>query len=152
MNSAIEQVCCLLNYCDGLWYFIGFPALVLVTYTVLNIKYTFVMLSWTPSTEQVNIYIQKKENNIWTYKPGVHLRNFYILNCHINEGKYTSTQEANPCLASSKILTPHPLTPWRVCTPRLCCGGRTHTRRVNRRWGSIFWKTPDTALYCTLHM
>jgi hypothetical protein len=45
------------------------------------------------------------------------------------------------CLASSKILTPHPLTARRVCTPPpLVPGGRTH---------SIFWKTPDTALYST---
>jgi hypothetical protein len=31
------------------------------------------------------------------------------------------------CLASFKILTPHPLTARRVCTPRLLCGGRTHS-------------------------
>jgi hypothetical protein len=32
------------------------------------------------------------------------------------------------CRASSKILTPHPLTARRVCTPpRLWCGGRTHS-------------------------
>jgi hypothetical protein len=31
------------------------------------------------------------------------------------------------CLASSKILTPHPLTARRVKTPRLWCRGRTHS-------------------------
>ncbi len=32
------------------------------------------------------------------------------------------------CLASSEILTPHPLTARRVCTPsRFWCGGRTHS-------------------------
>jgi hypothetical protein len=50
------------------------------------------------------------------------------------------------CLASSKILTPHPLTARSVSTP-LWCGGRTHSW-VERGWGgSIVWKTPDTALY-----
>jgi hypothetical protein len=31
------------------------------------------------------------------------------------------------CLASSEILTPHPLTARRVCNPRLWCGGRAHS-------------------------
>jgi hypothetical protein len=38
------------------------------------------------------------------------------------------------CLASSKILTPHPLTAGRVCFPRLWRGGG-HTHWVERGWG-----------------
>ncbi len=54
------------------------------------------------------------------------------------------------CLASSKILTPHPpLIARRVCTPRLWCGGRTHSLGGEGVGGSIFWKTPETALYST---
>jgi hypothetical protein len=53
------------------------------------------------------------------------------------------------CLAFSKILTPHRLTARRVCTP-LWCGGRTHSLGgEGGGGGSIFWKTPDTALYST---
>jgi hypothetical protein len=53
------------------------------------------------------------------------------------------------CLASSKLL-PHPLTARRVCTPHLWCGGRTQTLGGEGvGGGSIFWKTPDTALYST---
>ncbi len=44
------------------------------------------------------------------------------------------------CLASSEILTPHPLTARRVCTPAFVAGGG-HTR-----W-RLVEKTPDTALY-----
>jgi hypothetical protein len=43
------------------------------------------------------------------------------------------------------IDPPTPLTARRVCTPRLWCGGRTHSLGG----GSIFRKTPDTALYST---
>ena len=45
------------------------------------------------------------------------------------------------CLESSKILTPHPLP------PGLWYGGRTHSLGGEGDGGSIFWKTPDTALY-----
>ncbi len=52
------------------------------------------------------------------------------------------------CLAASKILTPH--RPASVCVPpRLLCGGRTHSLVGEGGGGSIFWKTPDTALYST---
>ncbi len=50
------------------------------------------------------------------------------------------------CLASSEILTPHPLTARRVCTPAFGAGGG-HTRWVERGWGPIIRKTPDTAQY-----
>jgi hypothetical protein len=54
------------------------------------------------------------------------------------------------CLASSKILTPTPLTARRVCsTPRLWCWGRTHSLGGEGGGGPIFWKTADTALYST---
>ncbi len=56
-------------------------------------------------------------------------------------------------LASSKILTPHPHPPLRPASVyplhRLCCGGRTHSQGGEGGWGSIFWKTQDTALYST---
>jgi hypothetical protein len=44
------------------------------------------------------------------------------------------------CLASSEILTPQPLTARRVCIPAFGAG-------VERGWGSIVRKTPDTAMY-----
>ncbi len=37
-------------------------------------------------------------------------------------------------LASSKLLTPHPLTARQVCTPPYCAGGG-QTRWVERGWG-----------------
>ncbi len=39
------------------------------------------------------------------------------------------------CLASSEILTPHPLTARRVCTPPAFGAGGGHTRWVERGWG-----------------
>ncbi len=52
------------------------------------------------------------------------------------------------CLASSEILTPTPLTARRVCSvpPAFGAGGgHTHWAGLGV-WGSIFWKTPGTAL------
>jgi hypothetical protein len=52
------------------------------------------------------------------------------------------------CQASSKIFTPPPPTlPGECVPPRLWCGGRTHSLSGEGGGGSIFWKTPDTALY-----
>jgi hypothetical protein len=45
--------------------------------------------------------------------------------------------------------SPHPLTARRVCTPPPLVRGGGHTRWVERGGGSIFLKTPDTALYST---
>jgi hypothetical protein len=48
-------------------------------------------------------------------------------------------------------IDPHPLTAWRVCTPPpppLVRGEET-LARWKGGGGSIFWKTPDTALYST---
>ncbi len=54
------------------------------------------------------------------------------------------------CLASSKILTFHPLTARRVCTPPPAFEAGEDTLAGSRGGGgSIFWKTPDTALYST---
>ncbi len=53
------------------------------------------------------------------------------------------------CLASSRILTPHPLTARRVCTPPPLVRGSTHTLGGEGGGGSIFWKKPDTVLYST---
>ncbi len=39
------------------------------------------------------------------------------------------------CLASSKILTPHPLTAPQVCTPRLWCGGSTQSHSLGGEGG-----------------
>jgi hypothetical protein len=44
------------------------------------------------------------------------------------------------------IDPPPPLRPASVY-PRLWCGGIVHTRWVEKGWGSIVRKTPDTALY-----
>jgi hypothetical protein len=46
------------------------------------------------------------------------------------------------CLASSEILTLHPLTARRECTARHWCGGRTHSLGGEGVGGSIVWKTP----------
>ncbi len=54
------------------------------------------------------------------------------------------------CLASSKILTPHPLTAWRVCIPRLWCGGRTHSHGREGVGGQYFGRRQT--LLCTLHI
>ncbi len=50
------------------------------------------------------------------------------------------------CRASSKYWPP---TARRVSNPRLWCRGRTHSLGGEGDGGSIFWKTPDTALYST---
>jgi hypothetical protein len=49
-----------------------------------------------------------------------------------------------------KYGPPTPLSARRVCTPRLCCGGRTHSPGGEGGGGSIFWKTQDIGLasYC----
>jgi hypothetical protein len=56
------------------------------------------------------------------------------------------------CLASSKILTPHPLTAqWVECVPpRLWCGGRTHSLGGEGVGGQYFGRRQT--LLCTLHM
>ncbi len=53
------------------------------------------------------------------------------------------------CLVSSEILTPHPLTARRACTPppRLWWEGRTHSLGGEGVEGSLVRKTPETALY-----
>ncbi len=62
------------------------------------------------------------------------------------------------CLASSRILTPPPPQPASVYPPPLVGGKdhwdryetflrRTHSLGGEGGGGSIFWKTPDTALY-----
>ncbi len=53
------------------------------------------------------------------------------------------------CLASSEILTPHPLTTRRVCTPPPLMRGEDTLAgwRGGGGGGSIVRKTPDTALY-----
>ncbi len=53
------------------------------------------------------------------------------------------------CLASSKILTPHPLTTRRVCVPPAFGAGEDTLAKWRGGGGSIFWKTPETALYST---
>ncbi len=53
------------------------------------------------------------------------------------------------CLASSKILTPHPLTARRVCTLPPLVRGKNTLAGWRVGGGSIFWKSPDTALYST---
>ncbi len=50
---------------------------------------------------------------------------------------------------------PIPLSPWRVCTPRLCNGGRTDSPGGEGDGGSIFWNMreiglPSYSKICTL--
>jgi hypothetical protein len=56
------------------------------------------------------------------------------------------------CLSSSKILTTHPLTARRVCTPPPLpplVRGEDTLAGWRGGGGLIFWKMPDTALYST---
>jgi hypothetical protein len=66
----------------------------------------------------------------------------------IGEGLYC--KRPIQCLASSEILTPHPLTAGASVYPPPLVGGGGHTRRLERArggGGSIVLKTPVTALY-----
>jgi hypothetical protein len=56
------------------------------------------------------------------------------------------------CLASSELLTPHPLTPWRVCTPPPLVRGEDTLAewRGGAGGGLIVRKTLQTLL-CTLY-
>ncbi len=54
----------------------------------------------------------------------------------LSEGNPMSLVFQNP-----KYWPPCPLTARRVCPPRLCWGGRTHSPGGEGGWGSIFWKT-----------
>ncbi len=53
------------------------------------------------------------------------------------------------CLASSKILTPYPPPPGECVPPPPLVRGRTHSLCGEGCEGSIFCKTPNTALYST---
>ncbi len=58
-------------------------------------------------------------------------------------------------LSSSRYWPPIPLSALRVCSPRLCCGGRTDSPGGDGEGGSIFWKTreigfPSYSKICTL--
>jgi hypothetical protein len=59
--------------------------------------------------------------------------------------KYLHMWSTELCLASSKILTPHPLTARRECTPAPV-RGEDKLARGRGGGGSIFWKTPDIGL------
>ncbi len=43
-------------------------------------------------------------------------------------------------------IYPPPLTPWRVCTPRLWCGGEDKLAMGRGGGGAIVRKAPGTAL------
>jgi hypothetical protein len=49
-------------------------------------------------------------------------------------------------LSSSKILTPIPLSAWRVCPPPATKAGGTHSPGGEEDGGSIFWKTREIGL------
>ncbi len=92
-------------------------------------------------------YLQSLINTCTVVKCKIRLPPLYPIS-HRVEG--LNCKRPIQCLASSRILTTHPLTAWRVCTPRLWCVGRGDTLAGRRGGGgSIFWKTPDTALYST---
>jgi hypothetical protein len=81
--------------------------------------------------------------------PSSQLRCFlFDLQIYIKSTKYLHMKSTELCLASSKILTPQPLSTQRVCPPPVPkAGGYIHTRREVRECGrSIFWKTPDIGL------
>jgi hypothetical protein len=59
----------------------------------------------------------------------------YVLYCILHSVERLYCKRPILCLASFKILTPH-----------LWCGGRTHSLGGEGGGGSIFWQTPDTAL------
>jgi hypothetical protein len=56
---------------------------------------------------------------------GFFLYMYYFSLLELVEGLYC--KRPIQCLASSDLLTPHPLTARRVCISRLWCGGRTHS-------------------------
>jgi hypothetical protein len=51
-----------------------------------------------------------------------------------------------------QIIDPPPPSPTGECVPPAFGAGVGHIRWVERGWGSKFWKTPNTALYSTVHM
>ncbi len=60
--------------------------------------------------------------------------------------------EANPMSGVFQNIEPPTPSPPGECIPpppRLWCGGRTHSLGGKGGGVSIFWKTPDTALYST---
>ncbi len=70
----------------------------------------------------------------------------FDLQIYVKSTKYLHMKSTELCLASSKILTPQPLSTQRVCPPPVPKAGEyTHARK----WGSgrsIFWKTLDIGL------
>ncbi len=88
------------------------------------------------------------------FPPPLHLGNlrsptFSESTLQIVEGLYC--KRPIQCLASSKILTPHPLTSWRVCTPppRLWCMGRTHSLGAGWREG-VRVNSSEDARHCSV--
>jgi hypothetical protein len=72
---------------------------------------------------------------------------------YIQDRREIILYEANPMSGVFQILPPshRPASVYIYSVPPLLwCGGRTHSL-VGREGGggSIFWKTPDSALYCT---
>jgi hypothetical protein len=51
-------------------------------------------------------------------------------------------------MASSELLTPHPLTARRVCTPRIWCGGRIHSLGGEGVGGGV--KSSEDARHCSV--
>ncbi len=67
------------------------------------------------------------------------LREIITVGGHSNSGGFQNIDPLPPHRPASVYLPP----------PCLWCGGRTHSLGGEGGGGSIFWKTPDTALYST---
>ncbi len=67
----------------------------------------------------------------------------FDLQIYIKSTKYLHMKSTELCLASSKILTPQPLSTQGVCTPRTK-GGGLHTRREVREWGGQYFGRRQT--------
>ncbi len=73
------------------------------------------------------------------------LAHWFSLEIQVVEGLYC--KRPIQCLASSEILTPHPLTARQVCIPSPLVLGEDTLARGTGGGGSIVRKTPDSALY-----
>ncbi len=73
----------------------------------------------------------------------------------VSSTKYLHIKSTEQCLASSELLTPHPLSTQLLCPPPAPKGGRHYT--LAGRWGGgglIFRKTPYIGLasYSIIHL
>ncbi len=128
-SVSILSVCCFSRYLS-LWEH---------TYLSYHTLILFLIVTWTPLFIQHIVII--KQNVGWPSFPAW-LTEAQVMRRQLGGWKMDGCihkvyRVLEQCLASSKILTPHPLSTQRVCPP---------TARVWGGGGSIFWKTPDIGL------